>query len=91
MTLPAMSDEQIRAIFKQCERAGGYLDVQDVARALIAARDAQWQAAVDAAVMQERDKCAKLVETQSANGDYGVENWFHYLADRIRARTKEKT
>ena len=87
-TLPAMSDEQIRTIFRQCERAGGYLDVQDVARAIIAARDAQWQAAVDAAVMAETERCAVAADEFLTRGrsPFGK-----HVADHIRARTKEKT
>ena len=92
-TLPAMTPEQIReiALAAGCTEDDDGALVSALVIGAVSARDAQWAAAVDAAVMQERAECAKLVETQSANGDYGVENWFHYLADRIRARTKEKT
>ena len=33
----------------------------------------------------ERERCAKLVETQDTNGDYGVQSWFDLLAAKIRA------
>lgn len=45
----------------------------------------QMRAYADAAVVAERERCAKLVETQDPNGDYGVRSWFELLAAKIRA------
>ena len=46
------------------------------------------RAIVAAAVAAERERCAKLVETQNPNGDYGVKGWFDLLAAKIRAADK---
>lgn len=40
---------------------------------------------VEKATARERERCAKLVETQDTHGDYGVRAWFDVLAAKIRA------
>ena len=52
----------------------------------IASHPLYGQEDIDAAVAEERERCAKLVETQDPCGDYGVRHWFEYLAAKIRSK-----
>ncbi len=83
-----LSDEQIDAVFYRfagSNTAGhAYLQAyepgfRNIARAIEVARDAQWQARLDAALKEEREACAKLCEEEFSSGAI-------VIADIIRAR-----
>lgn len=89
-TLPAMTDEQIEQCSSYSHNRYAF------ARAIIAARDAQWAARLDAAVRAEREMCAHYCERVAVafesqgkprDGDlYG--RAIREAARTIRARTK---
>lgn len=88
MTLPDLTPEQIRAIALAagCTEDDDGALVSALVTGAVAARDAQWQAAVDAAVMQERESTAEYFDGLYTDGCPGIN-----ISKAIRARTKEKT
>lgn len=87
-TLPAMTPDQIEILRKHAREHGSWVRPEDEFQwfvdQLVAARDAQWAARLDAAVRDEREACAKVC-------DQYAQIWCHQsatLRDAIRARTK---
>ena len=76
-----MSDEQIAGVLGFSVMTPNAIAYLAMGRAIEAARDAQWQARLDAAVKEEREACAEFVDK------HGHPNDWPRLGRAIRTRT----